>query len=56
MSWQGSSYAELTKLCILVESTGYFSLYKFDIFIEKSLDVINSNNMFSNIYILLSKT
>jgi hypothetical protein len=30
MSWQGSSYAELTKLCVVVDSTGYFSLYKCD--------------------------
>jgi hypothetical protein len=44
MSWQGSLYGELTKLCILVENSGYFSLYKWDIFIEKLLDMINSNN------------
>jgi len=47
MNCQGSWYAELTNLCILVESTGYFSLYKYDIFIEKTLDLINSNSMFS---------
>jgi hypothetical protein len=44
MSWQETG---LTKLCIVVESTGYFSLYKCDIFIEKLLGVINNNDMFS---------